>query len=424
MARRLLHSACWNHPEINSETLYGRGLTPRLPTVRRNPQGVSWRALVDSASDPLLSHAGAVGEILIARFRLLLTAALLIIPVLTDTLSPASVQKTLAVVILLVSLAIAVGVYLLVRRGFTSPRLGMASTVLDVSLVTAALAALLFFDKPHAAVNNRVVFDCYFIAIGVTCLRYDIRLCALAGALAMTQYLGVAIYADLVWDAQAAIYRPLEYGIFPWGTQLSRLALLALAAALAGTVVIRGQTLRRLSSIDRMTGVYNRGYLDERLSAELSRARRQSESLVLVMLDVDHFKRFNDNYGHAAGDAGLRAVTSLIRQSLRRSDLVARYGGEEFVVVLPVTTAAQAMDKIEAMRVAVSQLPIRLPKQETTALLTVSAGLAVFPEDGVTADELLDCADERLFRAKQEGRNRVVGPEARKRASGRVAGAA
>jgi diguanylate cyclase (GGDEF)-like protein len=117
-------------------------------------------------------------------------------------------------------------------------------------------------------------------------------------------------------------------------------------------------------------------------------------------------------------------VTSLIRQSLRRSDLVARYGGEEFVVVLPVTTAAQAMDKVDAMRVAVSQLPIRLPKQGTTALLTVSAGLAVFPEDGVTADELLDCADERLFRAKQEGRNRVVGPEARKRASGRVAGAA
>jgi diguanylate cyclase (GGDEF)-like protein len=209
---------------------------------------------------------------------------------------------------------------------------------------------------------------------------------------------------------QAAIYRPNDYGIFDWGAQISRLVLLGTASLLAATVVGRGQALRRLSSIDRMTGIYNRGYFDERLSAELSRARRQSESLAVVMVDVDHFKRFNDNYGHAAGDAGLRAVTGLIRHSLRRSDLVARYGGEEFVLVLPVTTAAQALEKLEGIRTAVGQLPIRLPKQQTTALLTVSAGIAVFPEDGVTADELLDCADERLFQAKQGGRNRVVGP--------------
>jgi diguanylate cyclase (GGDEF)-like protein len=80
------------------------------------------------------------------------------------------------------------------------------------------------------------------------------------------------------------------------------------------------------------------------------------------------------------------------------------------VLVLPVTTAEQSLDKVEVIRAAVAQLPIRLPKQQTTALLTVSAGIAVFPEDGVTADELLDCADERLFQAKQGGRNRVVGP--------------
>jgi diguanylate cyclase (GGDEF)-like protein len=228
--------------------------------------------------------------------------------------------------------------------------------------------------------------------------------------LAIVQYLGVAIFADHNWDVYGAVYRPNEYGLFDWYGQIGRLVLLAVASVLATTVVMRGKALRRLSSMDRMTGVYNRGYFDERLSAEMSRARRQSEPLALVMLDVDHFKRFNDNYGHAAGDAGLRALTHLMRHSLRRSDLVARYGGEEFVVVLPVTTAEQAMDKIEAIREAVAQLPIRLPKQQTTALLTLSAGVAVFPEDGVTADELLDCADDRLFQAKQAGRNRVVGP--------------
>jgi diguanylate cyclase (GGDEF)-like protein len=284
------------------------------------------------------------------------------------------------------------------------------STGLDVSLVSAALVTFLILEGANAAVNSRVVFECYFIAIGVTCLRYDLRLCLFAGALAMLQYFAMALWSDLNWDMQAAIYRPNDYGIFDWGAQISRLVLLGTASLLAATVVGRGQALRRLSSIDRMTGIYNRGYFDERLSAELSRARRQSESLAVVMVDVDHFKRFNDNYGHAAGDAGLRAVTGLIRHSLRRSDLVARYGGEEFVLVLPVTTAAQAMEKLEGIRTAVGQLPIRLPKQQTTALLTVSAGIAVFPEDGVTADELLDCADERLFQAKQGGRNRVVGP--------------
>ena len=278
--------------------------------------------------------------------------------------------------------------------------------MLDVSLVTAALVTFLAVGQPNAAVNSRLLFDCYFIAIAATCLRYDVRLCVLAGVLAVVQYLGI----DINWDVYGAVYRPTEYGLFDWPGQIARLVLLGIASVLAATVVTRGKALRRLSSMDRMTGVYNRGYFDERLSAEMSRARRQSEPLALVMIDVDHFKRFNDNYGHAAGDAGLRALTNLIRHSLRRSDLVARYGGEEFVIVLPVTTAEQAIDKMEAIREAVAQLPIRLPKQQTTALLTMSAGVAVFPDDGVTADELLDCADDRLFQAKQAGRNRVMGP--------------
>ena len=156
--------------------------------------------------------------------------------------------------------------------------------------------------------------------------------------------------------------------------------------------------------------MYNRGYFDERLAGELSRSRRHDEPLALVMLDVDHFKKFNDNHGHAAGDAALRAVSTLVRHSVRRSDLVARYGGEEFVMVMPATSAEQAMEKLQAMRQAISELRIRLPKQQTTANLTISAGIAIFPADGVTADELLDQADARLFEAKEAGRDRVFGP--------------
>ena len=156
-------------------------------------------------------------------------------------------------------MGIAFGVFLLVRRGFTSPWLGAVSTALDVSLVSAALVTFLILEGPEAAVNSRVVFECYFIAIGVTCLRYDLRLCLFAGALAIVQYFGMALWSDIHWDMQSAIYRPNDYGIFDWGTQISRLVLLGTAALLAATVVGRGQALRRLSSIDRMTGIYNRG---------------------------------------------------------------------------------------------------------------------------------------------------------------------
>jgi diguanylate cyclase (GGDEF)-like protein len=198
--------------------------------------------------------------------------------------------------------------------------------------------------------------------------------------------------------------------MFHWGEQVARLVMLGTATWLTVAVVDRGRVLRRLSTIDRLTGILNRGAFDERLNAELSRARRQSESLAVVMMDVDHFKQFNDDLGHAAGDSALRTLTRRMTEELRRSDVLARYGGEEFVLVMPATSASQAMRKVEALREKLARANIPLPKTDSlTAKLTVSAGVALFPDDGVTADELLDCADERLFEAKSLGRNRVVG---------------
>jgi diguanylate cyclase (GGDEF)-like protein len=354
--------------------------------------------------------AGAAGESVVARIRLALTALLLLIPAASAIMRPSEGRNYIGIGITLCAMGLALVVYVAVRRDMHRAWVGLATTIFDVSLVSAALGTFLLLGQAHLAVNSRVVFEAYFIAIGATSLRYDVRLCLVAGLLAVTQYLGIVWYADATIPLNHAYYAPFVYGMFDWTTQISRLVLLIIATILSVTVVLRAQQLRRLSTIDRMTGVYNRGYFDERLGAELSRARRQSEPLAVVMLDVDHFKTFNDRYGHAAGDAGLRALTTLIRHSIRRSDLVARYGGEEFVLVLPITTAGQAVDKLEAVRRAVAQLSIRLPKQETVARLTVSAGIAIFPEDGVTADELIDQADARLFEAKESGRNRVVGP--------------
>jgi len=343
---------------------------------------------------------------------MMLVLGLLGVTLVNYTRHPGETEQVVGLSVALVATTLALLILIGVRRQMLGSWIGLISTVFDVSLVSAALTIYLIIGRPHTAVNNLVVFEAYFIAIGATCLRYDVRLCWLAGLLAITEYFGLVWFADSRWALNAPEYQPFLHGSFSWIVEIARLGMLGIATLLAVAVVDRGRQLRRLSTIDRLTGVLNRGSFDERLNAELSRARRQSESLALIMMDVDHFKKFNDDLGHAAGDSALRTLTRRMGDDLRRSDVLARYGGEEFVIIMPATSALQGMRKVEAIRDKLSKSNIPLPKTESlTAKLTVSAGLAVFPEDGVTADELLDCADERLFQAKSMGRNRVIGPE-------------
>lgn len=393
-----------------AESLVARGYTPNLPLSLQGRTREAWRRWF-AGGDPLFSHAGAAGELLIAQVRMALVLALLTVPVASYAAHPDEWERVVGVSVALVATTLALLILIAVRRQMLASWIGLVSTVFDVSLVSTALMTYLIIGMPYATVNNRVIFEVYFVAIGATCLRYDVRLCWLAGTLAITQYFGLVWYAETHWSLNAAMHEPFLFGKFTWGSEIARLIVLGVATLLSVAVVDRGRQLRRLSTIDRLTGVLNRGSFDERLNAELSRARRQSESLALVMVDVDHFKKFNDDLGHAAGDSALRTLTRRMGDELRRSDILARYGGEEFVIIMPATSAVQGMRKVEAMRDKLSKVGIPLPKTESlTAKLTVSAGLAVFPDDGVTADELLDCADERLFEAKSMGRNRVIGP--------------
>jgi len=121
----------------------------------------------------------------------------------------------------------------------------------------------------------------------------------------------------------------------------------------------------------------------------------------------DHFKRVNDTHGHAAGDLVLKAIADHLRCSARESDLVFRYGGEEFLLLLPDTSAAQALRKVDCIRQAVEASPV--PVGEQTINITLSAGVATFPADGATPDALIERADQALYLAKSQGRNRVVG---------------
>lgn len=162
---------------------------------------------------------------------------------------------------------------------------------------------------------------------------------------------------------------------------------------------------------DGLTGVSNRKHLEERLDAEVAYALRNKTELSLVMLDVDHFKRVNDTYGHPAGDAVLRFMASVLKQTLRTEDLLARYGGEEFCILVRGVDARTATVVADRLRLWISQSPIQWEGQQIW--ITSSAGVASLTCCGDKPDKptLVSIADQRLYKAKHGGRNRVVGPD-------------
>jgi two-component system cell cycle response regulator len=160
---------------------------------------------------------------------------------------------------------------------------------------------------------------------------------------------------------------------------------------------------------DGLTGLFNHSYFKRFLGLEVKRSLRQGHPTALAMMDIDDFKACNDSLGHLAGDRILSEVGQLIRQSVREIDLAARYGGEEFVVVLPYTEVGGARVVAERLRARVEAHPF-LNGTADPARVTVSIGLAVCPADASSAEELICRSDERLYRAKREGKNRVCLP--------------
>ncbi|HTX42609.1 MAG TPA: GGDEF domain-containing protein [Acidobacteriaceae bacterium] len=167
------------------------------------------------------------------------------------------------------------------------------------------------------------------------------------------------------------------------------------------------EKLERQSIRDGLTGMFNRSFMEVALERELHRAARQRRELAVMMVDIDHFKQFNDSFGHEAGDVVLREVAENLRLGVRSEDIACRFGGEEFVVILPEITSNAAMDRAELLRQRVAELAVRYHGQPLRQV-TISIGVAIYPLNAETPEDLLRWADRAMYTAKHRGRDRVV----------------
>jgi diguanylate cyclase (GGDEF)-like protein len=167
------------------------------------------------------------------------------------------------------------------------------------------------------------------------------------------------------------------------------------------------EALRNQSIRDPLTGLFNRRFLEETLEREIRRAVRSEQALGLLMLDLDHFKKFNDTYGHEAGDSVLRETALFLAKSVRAEDIVCRFGGEEFVVILPLADLHATQARAERIRSKLRDLTV-MHQGRSLGMITASLGVSALPDHGTARSALLEAADAALYRAKREGRDRVV----------------
>jgi diguanylate cyclase (GGDEF)-like protein len=166
--------------------------------------------------------------------------------------------------------------------------------------------------------------------------------------------------------------------------------------------------LLRFAFTDYLTGLRTRGYFEQQLDLEVKRSDRKGEHFSLLMVDIDHFKLLNDQYGHHVGDQVLRQVTSVLVKDMREVDTVARYGGEEFVIILPETTEQEAMAVAQRLRKNVQNSEFKVEGLDAQERLTISIGIAVYGVDATTRQNLIEYADAALYAAKARGRNQVL----------------
>lgn len=359
-----------------------------------------------SRPDEILLEAGAGGELLVARIRVVLATMLLLLP-LANILAGGRLGETLiglaaAVVVAAISLA-----WLkLARRPRRHRWLPFATAAFDVTATTVVLVALAQTHLP-AGLNSMVVWCCYVLAIVFTALRGDGRTTLLAGSLALLQYglLNVLVFASVTSPDQLV---SMEYGAVTPANQIQRLLLLAMITVATAMVAYRMQRVVEMSGTDGLTRLHNRTWLLHRMPVLLAEADDTGSSLSIALIDLDNFKRINDESGHHAGDRALRHVVQVLQAMAEPGDWLVRLGGEEFVLVLE-QPAGTAWERLDAMRRMLCERPFEHDRGAGgRSRLTFSAGIAASPHDGRDLSRLLRRANERLRIAKNEGGNKVI----------------
>ena len=274
----------------------------------------------------------------------------------------------------------------------------------DVTVASLWILAYALAGFPLAAVNNRVMFDWYFVAVTLAALRFDWRLCAFTSLLALAQFLG--IFAFVASNTDLSTVSSTHHGVFVPVQFAGRLVMLTGHGVGTIAVALWARHLRLMVGTDQLTGLLQRRPFYERIEEELQRADIARTTLSIAIFDIDEFKRFNDQYGHLEGDRALQRIGEQLRKAVRTTDLVSRYGGEEFVIAFPRMDVQLATRRAEALRAEVAALDLGTGD----APLTISGGVASWPTDGQTFEEVLRRADERLYGAKAAGRNLVIGP--------------
>jgi len=364
-------------------------------------QGIVARLL--ARPDEVMLEHGAGGELLVAKLRVVISVLILALPLIAG-LGRADASQVLLGLAGAVAINIVAQVWLALARSHRRHGwLPYATGTWDVT-ATSGVLLMLAREDPVAALNSPVVWCFYALAIMLTALRNDGRLVLYVGGLAMLQYALIAVIL-LVLAGEPLV--SIEAGQATVAGQLERLVLLLMVTLLTCIVVYRMQRILELSGRDGLTGLPNRAWLLQRLPRMFDAARENGHSLTLALLDLDRFKRLNDDFGPRAGDRALRHVAAVLGEMLERNEHLARIGSQEFVIVLrcPIGSAWERLDRTRRL---LGETPF-LPERSTeTVTITFSAGLAAFPQDGANASALLGVADRRLEVAKREGRNRIV----------------
>ena len=380
----------------------------RLPMASSGWRDV-WPRLFERP-DALMLELGAGGELLVAQLRAGLSLLLLLLPLInvaTGEYSPSEMTAGMLGVVLAVVMS---QVWLALARHRGRYRwLPWATSSYDVSLTTLVLA-LLAIGSPATGLNSMVVWVFYLVAICMTALRNDGRLTVVIGVLAMLQYGALAIAVFGLVEAPEQLMS-LDYGTATVANTVQRIVLIAMMTAITSTIVYRMQRLVDLSGTDGLTGLPNRTWLAHRFPGMLDATRSQGGSLSICLVNLDYFKRINDEVGHQAGDRAQRHAVDVLRLQLEEGDFLARLGGEEFALLMPLPIG-RAWERLDSMRRSTASQPFLADPGADPLRVTFSAGIAGWPQDGSDLSQLLRRADVRLRQAKLEGRNRVLARDA------------